>query len=80
MPRRQNNPYEKYTLAQKSIKDILSKYNGSRQTILDGKRIFISSKNEEFRKHNNDCRNLQRFEKIVKEYEDSITLPPPATP
>ena len=80
MPQKKKSPFQKYKSAQNSIKTILTKYNGSRQTILTGRTIFLSSKDERYRQHSNDCRNLQRFEKIVKEYEESLLSITPSTP
>jgi len=80
MPRKKKSAYEKYISAQKSIKSILAKYDGNRQTILVGRATFHSSKDEQFRQHFNDCKNIRKFEKIVKEYEDSaVVIPPPSS-
>ena len=66
MPRKKKSAYEKYLSAQNSIKSILAKYDGNIQTIYTGNTIFFSSKDEQFRRHSNDFRNIQRFEKVVK--------------
>ena len=85
MPRKKKSAYEKYMAAQNSIKSILAKYDGNRETISTGRSIFQASKDEQFRRHENDYQKIRRLEKVVKEYENSSSalssqdfLPPTA--
>ena len=77
MPQKKKSAYGKYMSAQNSIKSILAKYDGNRETILTGRSTFRLSKDEQFRRHVNDYKNIQRFEKVVKEYENSSSALPP---
>ena len=74
MPRKKKSAYEKYISAQKSIKSILAKYDGGRQTILNGKRLYSLSKEKKFQQYHNDCKNLYKYEKIVRDHEEDSLL------
>ena len=76
MPRKKKSAYEKYMAAQNSIKSILAKYDGNRETILTGRSIFRLSKDEQFRQHYNDYKKIHRLEKVVKDYENSSSALP----
>ena len=78
MPRKKKTPFEKYTLAQKSIDAILAKYDGSKEEILNGKQMYVLSKDKKFQQQHNDCRAMYRYEKIIREYEDSLVATRPA--
>ena len=76
MPRKKKSAYEKFLAAQNSIKSILAKYDGNRETILTGRSIFRLSKDEQFRQHYNDYKKIHRLEKVVKDYENSSSALP----